>query len=497
MQHSVGIWAALWGTLAQFAPRSWIYSVQRDGYSRWSGWMGRLPCWRRSSWYASPPISRWVKQLLPSEEVDPKSPTSSWTNSVWKILDHPPCLQSGLVQRQCGFQWPVVQSIRCTFYRVWKIHQPPTILCGDRGCSQIWPLVIHHVDLIIHCPAGGVRKVLRNVPSVFVEVVIELWLGIMRSKESDGLFKVFSVTQELPQVIDKISKLVVTGIFTIDSPSQGMFHEPGIFLVHRSFPGVNNLVIGSQAHGMGLQDGTVVATDFGVDFLSHFVECRAWILASGWGVSVQHCTYGEYSWRRSRWLCQLLPGGGCICWWLNRWWFLQLPSKTTIRVKWWYGHLGASGRLSVDCVLVAWWLEVCHIVRGCLWSVEWIHLPGSLFLQKESQRIDQWRYVWWCGYRNSTQDLSKGQTVRWIIDCFNNEELSCQSFNSLFISSLMMYLTIDNAYKVWRFLCSLTHAHTVWQCIHCLTMLVQCDHWLEPSRWDRFSGRRLLTACLS
>jgi len=64
------------------------------------------------------------------------------------------------------------------------------------------------------------------------------------------------------------------------------------------------------------------------------------------------------------------------------------------------------GRLPMVCMLLAW-LEVCEMVRGCLWSVCWIHLTSCLFLHKESWGMGQWRYIWCSGYRERARDLSE------------------------------------------------------------------------------------------
>jgi len=140
------------------------------------------------------------------------------------------------------------------------------------------------------------------------------------------------------------------------------------------------------------------------------------------------------------------------------------------------------GRLSVVCVLVAW-LEVCQIVRGCLRSVGWIHLPSRLILHQENGGIGQCRYVWRSGYGKSAQDLSEGQRVRCLMVYFNKEEPSCRSFYPVFIYSLTMHIMFDDENNVWRR-------------IQRLMMHIKFYDRLDPGAWDRSSGRGMATSWL-
>ena len=70
--------------------------------------------------------------------------------------------------------WALAKEVPQTFYRVSKIEKPPTVWRGDGGFSPFRHLSIHRVYLIVHCPSGGVAKVLGNLSSAFIEVVINL-----------------------------------------------------------------------------------------------------------------------------------------------------------------------------------------------------------------------------------------------------------------------------------------------------------------------------------
>jgi hypothetical protein len=72
------------------------------------------------------------------------------------------------------FIWALAKEVTHTFYQVLKREKPLTVWCGDGGFSPFLQLVIHHVDLILHRPSGGVGKVLGNLASTFVEVAINL-----------------------------------------------------------------------------------------------------------------------------------------------------------------------------------------------------------------------------------------------------------------------------------------------------------------------------------
>jgi hypothetical protein len=56
-----------------------------------------------------------------------------------------------------------------------------------------------------------------------------------------------------------------------------------LFLVHRSFPGVNLLRIRYLGRTLGLRDASVEAIVFGVGFLGNSVECRGRDAAIGFG----------------------------------------------------------------------------------------------------------------------------------------------------------------------------------------------------------------------
>jgi len=181
------------------------------------------------------------------------------------------------------FIWASANEVPRKFYWFLKVEKPLTAWRGDGGFSPFRQLVIHPVGLIVHRPSGGVGKVLGNFASAFVEVVINLWLWIVGFDGSDGLFEVFSAIEQLPQVIDEISELIVIGIVTESPPSDGMSLDSGIFLVHRGFPGFSLLLIALQGRRMGLRDESVEAIVFEVSFLWNVVECRGRDTAIGFG----------------------------------------------------------------------------------------------------------------------------------------------------------------------------------------------------------------------
>jgi hypothetical protein len=117
----------------------------------------------------------------------------------------------------------LAQEVPLTFYWVSKIEKPLTVRCRGGDFSPFSQLDIHPVDLIAYRPLGGVGKVIGNLASTFVEVAINLYLGIVGFDESNGLFEVFGATKGLPRVIDEISELIVIGIITESPPRCGMY----------------------------------------------------------------------------------------------------------------------------------------------------------------------------------------------------------------------------------------------------------------------------------
>ena len=77
---------------------------------------------------------------------------------------------------------------------------------------------------------------LGNVASAFVEVAIDLRLGIVGFDESDGLFEVIGGMEMLARVVDEIPELIVIGIVTEGFPSHWVYLHLTIFLVHGSSP---------------------------------------------------------------------------------------------------------------------------------------------------------------------------------------------------------------------------------------------------------------------
>jgi len=101
------------------------------------------------------------------------------------------------------FIWAFAKEVLRTFNRVSTIEKPLTIGCPDGGVPPVRQLVVHLVDWIVNHLSGGVRTVLSNVASALIEVVTNLWLGILHFNESDGLFTVFGVIKRLPQAFDE------------------------------------------------------------------------------------------------------------------------------------------------------------------------------------------------------------------------------------------------------------------------------------------------------
>ena len=115
-----------------------------------------------------------MEQLLPPEEVNPASPTTSLPNSSWNTHDNPLCLWSRLVHEICSLYIGVGEGGTTHILPGFKNRKPPTVWCGDGDFSPFRYLVTHIVDLIVHCPSGSVGNVRGNFASAFIDVAISL-----------------------------------------------------------------------------------------------------------------------------------------------------------------------------------------------------------------------------------------------------------------------------------------------------------------------------------
>jgi len=172
--------------------------------------------------------------------------------------------------------WALAKMAPHTIYLVSKIEKPLTVWCGDGGCSPFWQLVIHRIDLIVHHPSGAVGNVLGNLASAFVEVAINLWLGIAGFKESDGLCEIFGTVTGLPLVADEISELIVIRIVNEGCPSHGIYLDFKIFIMHWSFPRVSLLLISFLGRRIEVWEVLAEAILLGVRCLWNLDNCMGW-----------------------------------------------------------------------------------------------------------------------------------------------------------------------------------------------------------------------------
>jgi len=173
------------------------------------------------------------------------------------------------------FIWALAKKVPHKFYRVSKIEKAPTVWCSDGDFSPFEQLVIHRLNLIVHCPSGGLGNVLRNLPYDLFEVAINLSLEILGLDESDSQLEVFGAIKDLPQGIDVLSELTVIGIASEGPPGHEMYLDFRIFIVHWRFPGVSLHHLRFLVRRLGLLDVFVAANIFTVDILWNFVLRRA------------------------------------------------------------------------------------------------------------------------------------------------------------------------------------------------------------------------------
>lgn len=99
----------------------------------------------------------------------------------------------------------------------------------------------------MHLPSEGVGKVVVTLASAFVEVVVNLTVGIVLLEESDNLFQIFNRIHGFQLIVDEIGRLICIGFFTEGPPCNRIYHIAWNFLIHLSFTGVHLLLSDSWA----------------------------------------------------------------------------------------------------------------------------------------------------------------------------------------------------------------------------------------------------------